>query len=194
MVDKIREHVLTEVNLTELVLLVNEELDAAAHEHKDRMKVLEGELADIQRRLDRFYDALETGKLTLDDLSPRIQYHRHRQEHVQAAKADVEDILAERSSSRLSVRQVRGYVGELRRLLQQSELAERKAFIKSFVREIVVRRNQAELRYAQPLAAGGAPATVHGDTVAMTEVLASVRASGSAWTRTRDLRLMRAPL
>ncbi len=194
-VDKIKENVLTEENLRELVLLVDEELDAAAHEQKDRMKVLESELADIQRRLDRLYDALETGKLVLDDLSPRIQHLRHRQEHVQAAKADVEDLLAQRSAECLSVREVRKYVGELRRLLQQSELAERKAFIKSFVREIVVRGNQAELRYVLPMGSEGASGPVHGETVALTAgVLASVRASGPAWTRTRDLSLIRTAL
>ncbi len=185
MVDKIKENVLTEENLRELVLLVDEELDAAAHEQKDRMKVLEGELADIQRRLDRLYDALETGKLVLDDLSPRIRHLRHRQEHVEAAKADVEDLLAQRGAECLSVREVCKYVGELRRLLQQSELAERKAFIKSFVREIVVRGNQAELRYVLPLGSGGASGPVHGDTVALSHgVLASVRASGAGGTRT----------
>ena len=184
-VDKIKENVLTEENLRELVLLVDEELDAAAHEQKDRMKVLEGELADIQRRLDRLYDALETGKLILDDLSPRIQHLRHRQEHVQAAKADVEDLLAQRSAECMSVREVRKHVGELRRLLQQSELAERKAFIKSFVREIVVRGNQAELRYVLPLGSAGPSGLVHGDTVPLTDgVLASVRASGAEGTRT----------
>ena len=78
-------------------------------------------------------------------------------------------------------------VGELRRLLQQSELAERKAFIKSFVREIVVRGNQAELRYVLPLGSGGASGRLHGDTVALTDgVLASVHASGAGGTRTPD--------
>ena len=156
------------------------------------MRVLESELADIQSRLDRLYDALETGKVTLDDLSPRIQYLRHRQEQVHAAKADVEDALADRSSNRVSIREVRKYVGELRRLLQQSELAERKAFIKSFVREIVVRGDQAELRYVLPLGPGGASVPVHGDTVAVADgVLASVRSGGPGWTRTTDLEFIR---
>ena len=184
-VDKIKENVLTEEKLTELVMLVNEELDAAAHEDKDRTKVLESELVDIQRRLDRLYDALETGKVTLDDLSPRIHHLRHRQEQVQAAKADAEETVSERSSDRLSNREVRKYVGELRRLIQESELAERKAFIKSFVREIVVKGDQAELRYVIPLGAGGASTPIHSDTVAAVDgVLASVRVGGAAGTRT----------
>ena len=90
-----------------------------------------------------------------------------------------------RSSDRLSNREVRKYVGELRRLIQESELAERKAFIKSFVREIVVKGDQAELRYVIPLGAGGASTPIHGDTVAAVDgVLASVRVGGAAGTRT----------
>jgi len=37
------------------------------------MDVINAELRDISVRLSSLYDALETGKLKLDDLSPRIK-------------------------------------------------------------------------------------------------------------------------
>ena len=147
--------------------------------------MLEGELADIQRRMDRLYDALETGKVILDDLSPRIQHLRHRQQQAQAAKADIEDILAEDRSNHMSIPEVRIYIGELHRLIQESELAERKAFIKSFVREIVVRGDQAELRYVPPLGPGDASTPDPAHSVAVADgVLASVHAGGLVRVRT----------
>ena len=69
---KLKEDVLTEENLRRLVPLVAEEMDGASS--------LDKELMEANHRLSRLYDALETGKLALDDLAPRIQELRRRQE------------------------------------------------------------------------------------------------------------------
>ena len=183
-VDRIKEHILTEENLRELVRLVNEELDGASYEHRERLKLLEGELADVQRRLERLYDALETGKLNLNDLSPRIQQLRHRQDQLQAAKADVEELLQERRERLEDVSEVVKYVGDMRALLQESSLAERKAFIRTFVKEIVVKNKQeAVLRYTLPMPPGVVLESGTAETVSMPQrVLASIRYGGASWS------------
>jgi len=43
------------------------------------------------------------------------------------------------------------YVNELRDLLTESSIAERESFIKSFVKEVVVTGDKAELKYTIPL-------------------------------------------
>ena len=91
---------------------------------------------------------------------------------------DVDDQLVERTLDRLSVDEVSGYVSELRQLLQDSELAERKAFITSFVREIVVRGDEATLRYVLPLASRNSAGSADNETLAVSGVLASVRSGG----------------
>ena len=61
-VDKIKERILTDETITELVTLVAEEVDAMAGEFAGRLKVIEAELADVVSRLERLYEALETIK------------------------------------------------------------------------------------------------------------------------------------
>ncbi len=78
--DKIKEHVLTTENLTRLVNIVNEEMDSLALEYRQRLDSIVDEVIDVGRRLERLYDALETGKIQLADLAPRIQRLRQRQE------------------------------------------------------------------------------------------------------------------
>ena len=68
MVQKIKERILTDETITELVTLVAEEVDAMAGEFSGRLKALEAELADVESRLERLYEALETGQLTLEAL------------------------------------------------------------------------------------------------------------------------------
>ena len=75
-IDKIKEHILTTENLIRLVHIVNEEMDSLAMEYRQRLDSIVDEIADVDRRLERLYDALETRKLRLMDLAPRIQQLR----------------------------------------------------------------------------------------------------------------------
>lgn len=79
------------------------------------------------------------------------------------------------------------YVNELRSLLQESSLAEQKAFIKSFVWEIVVHGQEAVLRYTLPLPPNKETGPKDSELVALTrKVLASVRLGGPNRTQDRN--------
>ena len=64
-VEKIRERILTEETIVELVTLVAEEIDAMSGELAGRLEVIEAELLDVRKRLEKLYEAIETSKLTL---------------------------------------------------------------------------------------------------------------------------------
>ena len=67
--ERVREIILREEHLEELVYLTNQELEASLIQTKERMGGLDSQLEDIDRRLERLYDAVETGKVDLDDLA-----------------------------------------------------------------------------------------------------------------------------
>ena len=54
------ERILTEETIVELVTLVAEEIDAMAGELSGRLEVIEAELGDVKKRLDKLYEAIET--------------------------------------------------------------------------------------------------------------------------------------
>ena len=81
---KIRENVLTESNIRELVRLVDEEMDGIAREQRQRLETAEAELADAKRRQERLYNLAETTVLDIEDFKPRIRDHRERQEKLVA--------------------------------------------------------------------------------------------------------------
>jgi hypothetical protein len=62
LVQRIKENILTDDNLTELVKLTNQEIEETVRDEKERTKVLDREIRDVEARLERLYDALETGK------------------------------------------------------------------------------------------------------------------------------------
>lgn len=68
-IEQLRSKALTDENLEELVILVNEELQSASCGLKNRLDAVDTELNDVRARLSKLYDALETGKLELSDLA-----------------------------------------------------------------------------------------------------------------------------
>ena len=108
-IDKTKERILTDGTITELVTLVAEEIDAMAGELSGRLEVIEAELGDVRKRLERLYEALETSELTLEVLSPRIFSLRHREEQLEAAREDAETQLEQRRVELPTTEEIKGY-------------------------------------------------------------------------------------
>jgi site-specific DNA recombinase len=86
----------------------------------------------------------------LDELAPLIQELRSHQEKLQVRKIEIECLLSDRRVYLASPDIVTAYVNDLRNLLSYSPLAERKAFIRSFVKEIKVTGDDVSLTYTLP--------------------------------------------
>ncbi len=154
-VEKIRERILTEETIVELVTLVAEEIDAMAGELSGRLEVIEAELGDVRKRLERLYEALETSELTLEVLSPRIFSLRHREEQLEAAREDAETQLEQRRVELPTTEEIKGYVADFREFLQEGTFPERKALIRNFVEGIEVVGDEATLTYTVPMPKDG---------------------------------------
>ncbi len=150
-VGKIRENVLTESNIRELVKLVDEEMDGIAKEQRQRLETAESELEDVRRRLDRLYNLAETTDLDIEDFKPRIKDHRERQHRLEATAEEARALLSQRRVVLDDVETIAAYCQDLGRCLNESELTERRAFIESFVKEIVVQPGGAVVRYTIPM-------------------------------------------
>ncbi len=154
-VEKIRERVLIEETIVELVTLLAEGVDAVARKLAERVKEVEGELADVRRRLGRLYEALENSDLTFGELSPRILPLRHREEQMDAAREDAVLQLEQRRIELPTTEEMRAYVADLLEFLKEGSIPERKALIRNFVKDIKVKRGEATLTYTLPMPKGG---------------------------------------
>ena len=121
-VGNIRENVLTESNIRELVRLVDEEMDGIAREQRQRLETAEAELADVKRRLERLYNLAETTDLDIDDFMPRIRDHRERQERLEATAEDARVLLSQRRVVLDDMETITAHCEDLSRYLNESEL------------------------------------------------------------------------
>jgi len=131
--------------------MVNEEMDTAMQSYQNELELISGAIKDINHRLERLYDAIETGKLNLDDVVVRIRDLRQRQEQLQAKRIEIECQMSDRKVELADLENVSRYVDDLHDLLKGGSLTERRTFIKSFIKEIRVTGNEAVLTYTIPI-------------------------------------------
>ena len=176
-VEKIRERILTEETIVALVTMVAEEIDAMAGELSGRLEVVEAELGDVRKRLEKLYEAIETSELTLEVLSPRILSLRHREEQLEAARDDAERQLEHRRVELPTTEEIKEYVADFRDFLEEGTIPECKALIRNFVEGIEVNGDEAVLTYTIPMPNDGV-------TSESASVLDFVKSGPPRWNRT----------
>ena len=192
-VDQIRSNILTEGNIRDLVRLVDEEMDGVAKEQRQKLETIETELAEVRRRLDRLYTLVETTDMEMEDILPRIREHKERQERLEVSAEDARALLSERRVVLDDVKTITAYANDMSAFLRTSELTESRAFIASFVKEIVVSPGNAVVRYSIPMPDDSPIPGKDAEELALhSPVLSTVKYGGAYGVRTRDLRLERA--
>ena len=194
-VDELRANILTESNIRDLVKLLDEEMDGVAHEQRERLETIEGELEDVKKRLGRIWNFIETSDTEMADASDRIREHRERKETLEIAAEEARALLKERRQFLDSADTIATFAEEMSDFLKTSELTETRAFVHSFVKEVVVKPGRAAIVYSIPTPddspMGGADAA---EIALNGRVMNSVQSGGLARVRTWDQSVMSRPL
>ncbi len=178
-VRQIQAVVLQEDHVGQLIEVINAEHTAAIAGSKDQIRAFDEQLREVDRRLGRLYEALETGALDLNALAPRIQELRRRQDQLLRARAECNDLASGARAGRIDAAEVVEYLGDLNELLSLGTVAEQRTVLQSFVKEIVRGDAEATIRYALP----APPLKIQSEAPA---VLDSVLFGGADGIRTRD--------
>ena len=188
-VGKIRSNVLTDGNIRGLVKVVDEQMDGVAAEQHKRLETIEDELEDVKRKLGRIWHFIETTDIDMADAAARIREHRDRQERLEDLAAEARATLAERREVLDDVETITAYARDMSEFLKESELTERRAFIETFVKEIVVIPGNALLRYTIPMPDDSPIPGRNAEDMALNgSVLSTVKNGGPKGTRTESVK------
>ena len=134
---------------------------------------------------------METADIDMADASDRIKEHRERQQRMEEAAADARAILSQRRSVLDDVETIAAYAQDMSEFLNQSELTERRAFIETFVKEIVLMPGDALLRYTVPMPDDSPIPGRNAEEMALNgSVLSTVKNGGPKGTRTATLEIL----
>ncbi len=176
--EQLKEVILTESNVKELVKLVNEDIKQEFTQYQDRIDSVDTQLKEINTRLGRLYDAIETGKVSLDELAPRIRELKSQKDRLDESRIQSEADAILQHSHVLDMNMIRDYVNDLKALLEEAENTERKAFLRSFVKRVVMDNDRVTIEYKLPI-----PPTNEKKKIL---VLPTVKPGGAEETRTPD--------
>ena len=183
-VDELRANVLTESNIRDLVKLLDEEMDGVAHEQRERLQTIDGELEDVKKQLSRVWHFVaRSDSVDVAEASDLIVELRERKEKLEVAAEGARGLLSERRRFLDSADTIATFAAEMSDFLKTSELTETRAFVHSFVKEIEVKPGKAAIVYSIPTPddspIGGADAA----EVALTgRVRSTVQSGGPKWT------------
>jgi hypothetical protein len=112
---------------------------------------LRREEAEVENRLAKLYEALETGQFKGGELAPRIKGLFEKKEEVRRARAEAEQALRSGTIDIVGPTAVREYVDSLRELLEESSIISKKTFLRSFVNRVEVDDKNVRVTYTMPM-------------------------------------------
>jgi len=149
--EHIKSKILNNDVLEKLAALVNQDLDNAHSSCREKIEVLESEVKDVSSRLFKLYDALETGKLDLNDLAPKIKELKVRQDELFKSRVLLEADMTIHGVQYVDVDQVKSYCRDLRGLLSETDIVKSKSFLRAFVEKVVIEGSKCTIRYKFPI-------------------------------------------
>ena len=149
--DDLRANILTESNIRDLVKHLDEEMDGAAREHRQKLESIEAELEEVKKQLGRVWHFIsKSDSIDVAAASGHIVELRERKENLESAADEARAVLAERRQYLDSADTIATFAEEMSEFLTTSELTETKAFVHSFVKEVQVKPGRAAIIYSMP--------------------------------------------
>ena len=135
----------------EVVKLTNRELSKLHTHNGHSVEVYESQIKENQKKLSKLYGALETGKLEIDELAPRIRTLKESIDELQEKRQSAIRLHDSKKVLELSTDQIRDCVLSLREVLDNSPIQRQKAFIQSFIKKVTIEGSMAHIEYTFPL-------------------------------------------
>jgi len=149
--DNICERILTPQNLKKLVKLVNQEVKKATSHRDDDLALISKQLVEVTERLDKLYNAIETGAIDQDQIGPRITERLAEKSTLEAQKIQLETDPVKQ----VNFEEVTSIANDLRVLLLKGEVVERRRFLRSFIEKIEVALPEITVYYRIPSSENG---------------------------------------
>jgi len=150
-IERVRVNILTDDNLEKLARLTNKELARSSDQSREKLETVDRQLESLRERRNKLYDALETEKLSIDDVAPRIKELKSQMDKLEDTRRELSDQIEGKKIERLSIDDIKAYAGDLRNLLSKGSIIEQKTFLRSFIKRIDVNMPKVVVNYTLPI-------------------------------------------
>ena len=131
--------------------MTNEELRVNQRRAANRLDRLDKEARSVEQKLSNLYSALESGKVDIDDLAPRLKELRVMQIELEDKRAEALEELDGTGDNLIDPLVMDHYVQDLRSVLESASFLECKCFLSTFIRRIDFNKQQVGIEYTVPM-------------------------------------------
>lgn len=147
---QLTETVLTRENITKLMGILQQELKDINRAEIEELDKTKASIRDIESRMDALYEAIENRQFSLEELRPRMLRHQSTMDKLVTRRGELEKSLAEHQPPEIDEQTIREYVSNIGDLLAEGTIAQKRAFIKGFVKALVVKDGEVRMEYTLP--------------------------------------------
>jgi site-specific DNA recombinase len=153
--ETIKRHLLSEVHLSKLATLVLDEFKVLQTDSTELFSNIERHLVEADRKIRRYYDLIENHGLGVEAAASRLNELNQEKARLLAEKREIQNRSEQGNCQLPTPAEVKACVEDLRSVLEGGTIMQRKSFLRSFVRRIGIKDNEAEIEYTCPLSPYG---------------------------------------
>ena len=150
-VQTIKERILTRDNIYKLLLMLDDELKKLDAEYKTKLELLAEVIEDKIARRKKLYEGIETAMVSLPDVAPRLKELNQEIADLEQQKAKIIETHQNGEGLKIAEDKIKPYIDDLQEMLMEGSIAERRGFIRSFIKTISVDYPQLKFEYSLPL-------------------------------------------
>ena len=154
-----------------------------SQEYSELLDILKSQISDVDYRLEKLYDALETGAVEGSQLAPRITSLIEKKRDLERSRSETEENLRHQALEVADPKVIFSYVKHLKEVLDKSSLDDQKAFIRSFVNGVEVGEDDLTLLYTLPGLTDSQPLTAESTVLPIVEFGSRFASKGRTFSR-----------
>ncbi len=150
-VDRLKTLVLTEKNMKEVFDMVLEMINHNKANHDKSLKSIDDQLKGLRDRLGKLYNSLETGRIEIEHLAPRIKELKAQIDSLEAKRSEITGESQSTAQMPFDLNALYEFAKDLIQIMKDGTLMEQKAILRSFIKRIIISPPDVTLEYTVPL-------------------------------------------
>ena len=149
-IDRLRKLVFSGENMRKLVDDINAATKSLRTDYGRKITDLKKKAADLQLRVRRQYEAIESGKMDLSLVAERLKELKIQSDSLQEEIAYYEKLNAQNRSVYITRATIESYRKEMEEVFVGTNVQEQRSFLKKFIEKIIVKNERIEIIYYAP--------------------------------------------
>lgn len=149
-INRVKTLLFSDENMKKLVADINQAAKSLRTDYWKKITDLKKKASDMQNRVMRQYEAIESGVIDVSLVAPRLKELKTQRENLQEEIAYYENLNNRHQPIHISRQMIDGFRKEMEQIFIGDNVQEKREFLKKFIEKIIVKEDGLEIIYYAP--------------------------------------------